>query len=105
MTPVFEPYSHFVPIPPQYQPHYPQQVYYPPAPAPAQYPQPHRWSRGARRAVGWFMLLVTVGLGWVLFLAILVTLAADKGCDCAEFVKDLRRACVTPHVAQKVRTR
>ncbi len=32
-----------------------------------------------------------------------LTLAADKGYDCAEFVKDLRRACVTPHVAQKVR--
>ena len=32
-----------------------------------------------------------------------LTLASDKGCDCAEFVKDLRRACVTPHVAQKVR--
>lgn len=32
-----------------------------------------------------------------------LTLAADKGYDCAEFVKDLRRACVTPHVAQKIR--
>lgn len=32
-----------------------------------------------------------------------LTLAADKGYDCAEFVKDLRQACVTPHVAQKVR--
>ena len=31
------------------------------------------------------------------------TLAADKGCNCAEFVKHLRRAYVTPHVAQKVR--
>ena len=28
---------------------------------------------------------------------------ADKGYDCAEIVKDLRQACVTPHVAQKVR--
>jgi len=32
-----------------------------------------------------------------------LTLGADKGYDCAEFVKDLRQACVTPHVAQKVR--
>lgn len=32
-----------------------------------------------------------------------LTLAADKGYDCAEFVKDLRQACVTPHVAQKIR--
>ena len=32
-----------------------------------------------------------------------LTLAADKGYDCADFVKDLRRACVTPHVAQKIR--
>lgn len=32
-----------------------------------------------------------------------LTLAADKGYDCAEFVKDLRKACVTPHVAQKIR--
>ena len=31
-----------------------------------------------------------------------LTLAADKGYDCAEFVKDLREACVTPHVAQKM---
>lgn len=32
-----------------------------------------------------------------------LTLGADKGFDAAEFVADLRRACVTPHVAQKVR--
>jgi hypothetical protein len=32
-----------------------------------------------------------------------LTLAADKGYDCAEFVKDLRQACVTPHVAQRIR--
>ena len=32
-----------------------------------------------------------------------LTLGADKGYDCADFVKDLRQACVTPHVAQKVR--
>ena len=32
-----------------------------------------------------------------------LTLGADKGYDAAEFVCDLRRACVTPHVAQKAR--
>lgn len=32
-----------------------------------------------------------------------LTLGADKGFDAAEFVADLRQACVTPHVAQKVR--
>ena len=32
-----------------------------------------------------------------------LTLGADKGYDAAEFVQDLRRACVTPHVAQKAR--
>ena len=32
-----------------------------------------------------------------------LTLGADKGYDAAEFVRDLRRACVTPHVAQKAR--
>jgi len=32
-----------------------------------------------------------------------LTLGADKGYDCADFVRDLRQACVTPHVAQKVR--
>ena len=32
-----------------------------------------------------------------------LTLGADKGYDAAEFVADLRRACVTPHVAQKSR--
>jgi hypothetical protein len=32
-----------------------------------------------------------------------LTLGADKGFDAAEFVADLRRACVTPHVAQKSR--
>ena len=32
-----------------------------------------------------------------------LTLGADKRFDAAEFVADLRRACVTPHVAQKVR--
>jgi transposase len=32
-----------------------------------------------------------------------LTLGADKGYDCAEFVRDLRQACFTPHVAQKVR--
>ena len=31
------------------------------------------------------------------------TLGADKGFDAAEFVADLRQACVTPHVAQKSR--
>jgi hypothetical protein len=30
-----------------------------------------------------------------------LTLGADKGYDAAEFVFDLREACVTPHVAQK----
>ncbi len=32
-----------------------------------------------------------------------LTLGADKGYDSADFVDDLRRACVTPHVAQKAR--
>jgi hypothetical protein len=32
-----------------------------------------------------------------------LTLGADKGFDAAEFVADLRHACVTPHVAQKSR--
>lgn len=32
-----------------------------------------------------------------------LTLGADKGYDAAEFVRDLRKACVTPHVAQKAR--
>ena len=32
-----------------------------------------------------------------------MTLGADKGYDAAEFVSDLRKACVTPHVAQKSR--
>lgn len=32
-----------------------------------------------------------------------LTLGADKGFDAAEFVADLRKACVTPHVAQKSR--
>lgn len=32
-----------------------------------------------------------------------LTLGADKGFDAAEFVTDLRQACVTPHVAQKSR--
>lgn len=32
-----------------------------------------------------------------------LTLGADKGFDAAEFVADLRQACVTPHVAQKSR--
>ena len=32
-----------------------------------------------------------------------LTLGADKGYDAAEFVTDLRKACVTPHVAQKSR--
>ena len=32
-----------------------------------------------------------------------LTLGADKGFDAAGFVADLRQACVTPHVAQKVR--
>lgn len=31
------------------------------------------------------------------------TLGADKGYDAAEFVADLRQACVTPHVARKAR--
>ena len=30
-------------------------------------------------------------------------MGADKGFDTAEFVTDLRQACVTPHVAQKSR--
>ena len=34
-----------------------------------------------------------------------LTLGADKGYDAAEFVSDLREACVTPHVAQKVSVR
>jgi transposase len=32
-----------------------------------------------------------------------LTLGADKGFDAAEFVADMRQACVTPHVAQKAR--
>ena len=32
-----------------------------------------------------------------------LTVGADKGYDCADFVNDLRQACVTPHVAQKIR--
>jgi transposase len=32
-----------------------------------------------------------------------LTLGADKGFDAAEFVTDLRKACVTPHIAQKTR--
>jgi hypothetical protein len=32
-----------------------------------------------------------------------LTLGADKGYDAAEFVSDLREACITPHVAQKLR--
>ena len=32
-----------------------------------------------------------------------LTLGADKGFDAAEFIADLRRVCVSPHVAQKVR--
>ena len=32
-----------------------------------------------------------------------LAVGADKGYDCADFVNDLRQACVTPHVAQKVR--
>lgn len=32
-----------------------------------------------------------------------LTLGADKGFDAAEFVANLRQACVTPHVAQKSR--
>jgi transposase len=32
-----------------------------------------------------------------------LTLGADKGYDSADFVADLRQACVTPHVAQKAR--
>jgi hypothetical protein len=32
-----------------------------------------------------------------------LTLGADKGCDSADFVRDLRLACVTPHLAQKSR--
>ena len=32
-----------------------------------------------------------------------LTLGADKGYDSADFVADLRQACVTPHVAQKPR--
>jgi len=32
-----------------------------------------------------------------------ITLAADKGYDAAEFVADLRRMCVTPHIAAKAR--
>jgi transposase len=31
------------------------------------------------------------------------TLGTDKAYDCADFVADLRQACVTPHVAQKSR--
>lgn len=32
-----------------------------------------------------------------------ITLGADKGYDTSDFVADLRRKCVTPHVAQKVK--
>ena len=32
-----------------------------------------------------------------------LTLAADKGYDTSDFVADLRRKCVTPHVARKVK--
>ena len=32
-----------------------------------------------------------------------LTLGADRGYDAAEFVADLRQACVTPHVARKAR--
>jgi transposase len=32
-----------------------------------------------------------------------LTLGADKAYDSADFVRDLRQACVTPHVAQKAR--
>ena len=32
-----------------------------------------------------------------------LTLGADKGYDSADFVRDLRQACVTPHIAQKAR--
>ena len=32
-----------------------------------------------------------------------LTLGADKGFDSADFVADLRRMCVTPHVARKAR--
>ena len=32
-----------------------------------------------------------------------LTLGADKGYDSADFVADLRQACVTPHVARKAR--
>ena len=32
-----------------------------------------------------------------------LTVGADKGFDAADFVAEMRRACVTPHVAQKAR--
>lgn len=32
-----------------------------------------------------------------------LTLGADKGYDCADFIADLRQACVTPHVARRAR--
>ena len=32
-----------------------------------------------------------------------LTVGADKGFDSADFVAKMRRACVTPHVAQKAR--
>lgn len=32
-----------------------------------------------------------------------LTLGADKGYNSADFVRDLRQACVTPHVARKAR--
>ena len=32
-----------------------------------------------------------------------LTLGADKGYDAGGFVADLRKACVTPHIAQKKR--
>ncbi len=34
-----------------------------------------------------------------------LTLGADRGYDSADFVRDLRQACVTPHVARKTRIR
>jgi len=34
-----------------------------------------------------------------------MTVGVDKGYDCADFVNDLRQACVTPPVAQKIRHR
>ena len=47
------------------------------------------------------------GPGEGLRLGVVLTVGADKGYDkgydCADFVRELRQACVTPHVAQKVR--